>query len=786
MFRELMTAIGRDLNSRPMSTCRGLIKELRDEGEIVMFKGNQSTTYTAAVHRQTLKDLLTKASDQVDPNLSPRAGRRTQVGKSRAVESINEKHFSRIRTVCRAVAKYRFPDAKRSVLDSKLADFGSELFVWNEQDQDWTKFLDLVRKASQDKSQATRRQYISAARQLLDLAATHGWISRTTRHDPDYRPVPAEWAELFNEWRETLMGSGAEQIYSSLIVLFEGCSQCGFHPRGAEWEQVIEHLEDRFKAGGLTVGNPKKVRALYRKARKLSLLAGPDWNGHKRQRMAATTLVRSSAIDQAAAAYGRKKKPEERSPAIRAALEGRQVEWPSEFAAYENGLLSGPYGLKSALTYFSLSGSEADIAGFPHRAFPRNQIRNGRAATKRAWTTSTVRNKLQIVLHCAGWMQENLQGVDWKRDDLRALLDLNHLGAYRKAIYAGRLSTKRALIAKLSVLARLASPFMEAMALKNRDDELADRMAKVSTTLCSQRVLGGRVSWVSSLKQELDVDERSTTQRKNAEIIERVWTRNGQAARFAYQQFRRVRKGLVELLERDHGKLGDQIRAIEKGRDSARSWAREVQEALFWQEQTVVPLRAATLKLLDLEDRHHTSDFRRVWAEIPAWKMKETGNGDFRPNFTKGGDGYERSLYRLYTMAGGAREILLTDKAGRVKNRPMFWVPDVQKFKRERFDSSGLSRLMRRGIKRVLERLEDPLDGVDYEYLEEELKAEKCFGTHSFRHSFATYMVRRGHLQAAAKYLHHKGLKTLQEVYSGTTAAHYDVAEILSSVDADE
>lgn len=758
---------------------RRLLRRPMEEGRIVMFKGGRSASYTCPVHQQTLEDLLKRAKGEIDPDLTLKPGRRTRKKDTRAVEAINPKHFERIRTACRAVAKHLHPEAKSSQLDAKIAAVGSEYFVWNEQNEDWSAFLELVRDACQNKSKSTQRQYVSSARRLLDLAATHGWISKTALHDRDYEPVPSDWADLFNEWRDHLMGCGTPRLRSSLITLFEACAQCGFHPTEADWDEVIDHLEKQFRAGNWETSVSKRVRALYRHMREIEMVEGPNWDGRIRQHQAATALVRNSAAEEAGNNYGRYKNPDVKSPAVQAALEGRELEWPGEFSRFKNGLLSGPYGLKTALTFFSLTGSEAEIVGLPHRVFPREQIRAPHPKQKRAWTTVTAQSNLKTLLHAAGWMAENLDHVDWSEDDLRTLVKLDNLKAYRRAVYAGQLSTRRSLRRRIVALARIASPFLEAMALKHNNEELADEMAKVSATLSSEKVIDGRVSWRNSLNAEINAD-RTETQKKRAEKIESVWTRNGQAAEYAYLQFRRVREGLLELLERDYGPLADQIEAIHSKQSFDRSWALKVQEALLWQEQTVVPLRAATLGLLDMEDRLHTPDLSRIWAEIPAWKMKVERNGDFHPNFTKGGTGYCRPLYRLYIMDGGARDVLLTDKSGDLKDKPMFWVPDVQRFKRNRFNDGGLRRMMRRGLRRAIRELDDPLNGVSYEYLECQLKENNCFGTHSYRHVFATYLVRQGHIQAAAKYLHHKGLKTLQEVYSGTTAAHYDVADILS------
>lgn len=754
---------GLRVSQKPMS-------KLLQAGEVVRFRAGNRTEYTTPVHRISLADLRDLAAEHVGEG-SGRVGALPKDGPRR-VESITESNLRNIRAMCGKVAAY--VDRSRDPEDV-LQEITGHHFIWDEEEGDWTSFLRLVRKAvdASDVSEETGHRYVGAARKLLHLAATHGWIARTPRHEDDYEPVPAAWADLFNEWREELTGEGLARVRGSLMMLFEACSRLDEHPADGDWEAVIEHVEDWFRATDVPSRERTYVRRTYRSLCESGIVSGPEWDGHARQREAGVTLVPRSAVRWVARRYGAG--PDGSREGISAAITEERFPWEG-WEAYEDGLISGPYGLRRALLFFTASAGDARMLGLTTRAtFPRTRIRGTTYRSKQAWRVATVKRNLSSLLHFAGWMEEE-RGVDWSVSDLRTLLDMEHLEAYlRKAYASDGFTTRYATLRRVGILARLASPYLEKVALDEGDHELADRMQHVSARLSSSVAVDGEASWATILKQDLDEVDSATSQQQKARRIEEEWTGDKSAADFAYQQLCRVLDTSLGDFADEYGELSQQVEAVERGRGGNgrfdREWARRVRDLLYWQDQLIVPLRVSTSRRLNVQDRKHSRDFRRIYARIGAGKMKAPGNGDFDPNYTNGGDGYCRELYRLYVMEGGARQLLRTTDSGQLKEVDAFYVFDVERSSRERMTGAAFRNL----VKRVVRAAEDALGGVTLEELED----ANALGTHFFRHAFGTFMARNGRLEVAALYLHHADLDMLRRVYSAASAADYDVAQYL-------
>lgn len=732
------------------------------------FKAGNQTEYSAPVHRVSLADLIVIAEEHVVTDTG-RVGARAK-DASRKVESITASGLTNIRAMCGTVATFLGPGQDAGQV---LSQVGGEHFIWDAENEEWSSFLRLVRRAvkAADIRKDTGYRYVGAARTLLDLAATHGWIARTPRHQDGYEPVPAAWADLYNNWREKMAGEGLDRLRRSLMLLFEACARFDEHPMDAAWEVVIEHMEDWFRGANISSNERTSVRRTYRALRAQGLIAGPEWDGRARQREAGISLLAQSEIKWVAQRYGTG--PDGTGEGLKAAIRRQHFPWKG-WEAYEDGLVSGPYGLRRAVLFFTAGAGDARVLKLPSRAtFPRVPIRGMTTRSEKAWRVATCATNLSALLHVAGWMARE-RDVDWSVCDLRTLLDLDHLEAFlREAYAADDFITLRSAKDRVQVLARLASPYAEKVALDEEDESLADRMQRVSTKLSSPVAVDGEPSWMTTLKQDLTEENHEAVQRRKALRIEAVWTNQQTAADYAYRQLRRVRDFTLQALGTDYGPLAEQGAAIERG-DTApfdRQWARRVRDALYWQDQLVVPLRAATSRRLNVRDRRHTPDYRRIYAHIDAKKMKSPGNGDFRPNYTHGADGYCRDLYRLYVMSGGAREVLITTSGQISRNIDAFYVPDLQRSSSERVTAS----VFRNIVRRVVRGAEDALEGVSFA----ELHEAHVLGTHFFRHAFATFMARNGRLEVAALYLHHANLDMLRRIYSATSAADYDVAGFL-------
>lgn len=745
------------------------MRSLLEGGHVSQFTAGNRTEYTAPVHRVSLADLLVFAEKQVVAS-TRRAGARGKEA-SRKVESITASTHTNIRAMCGAIAKLLGPGQNP---DQVLQQVGGEHFVWDEQAGEWSSFLQLVRQAVKESSvqKETGYRYVGAARTLLDMAATHGWIARTPRHSDGYEPVPAAWTEIYNDWRKRLSGKGLDRLCRALMLLFEACARLDQHPAEADWESVIEHMEDWFGGTDLSSTERTSVRRTYRALRDSGLASGPEWDGRARQRESGITLLSVSAIKWVAQHYGTG--PDGNGEGLREAIRGRHLPWKG-WEEYEDGLVSGTYGLRRALLFFTAGAGDARLLKLPSRGvFPRERIRGTTRRSDLAWRVSTVEKNLSRLLHVAGWMGREC-GVDWSECDLRTLLDLDLVEEYLREAYASSdFITLGSARHAVQILARLASPYAEKVALDEGDEKLADRMQRVSMKLSSPVAVGGEPSWMTTVKQDLAEEHAEAIQRRKAFRIEDVWTNQKAAADFAYCQLRLILDSTLQALEAAYGPLSKQIGAIERGDSDLfdHKWARRVRDALYWQDQLIVPLRAATSRRLNLADRRHTADYGRIFAHINAKKMKSPGNGDFRPNYTQGADGYCRDLYCLYVMDGGARDVLLTAESGDVKDVDAFYVSDRTRSSSHRLSGSAFRNIVRR----VVRRAEDVLNGVSFEELDE----ANVLGTHFFRHAFATFLVRNGRLEVAALYLHHANLDMLRRVYAATSAADYDVAGFLA------
>jgi hypothetical protein len=730
--------------------------ELLAEGHIVAWRGANRTEYSAPAPARSLADLLELAATAVDDSLPPQSrGRRTSVDEARTVFALNTKAFTRIRTACNAIARYLQPDAKPAQYREVLSGVGTTHFVWDPSAGeggagDWRLMLDLVGRASAD---GTRYENVSAVRKLMDLAATHCWIPRSPRHDPDYQAVPTEWAPVYEEYRLALAGSGLT-VKAGLLALFEGCHRLGLYPGDADWARVIEHMEDHFEAHRVASSRRSEVRRVYNALLSDRTVDGPVWDGRARQRSRGIVLVTAAGTSRIGELYGSD-----------TAQEGLRTKPTWDGFDHLGGLVEGIYGLRRMITHFACEAAAAQAYGVPSRAeYPRVEIRKMGPRSKAAWRAETTSAALQNVLFYAGWLTRE-HGVEFTQEgsDLRVLLDEGYLRLFYDAVLRGEVGTKDRLRRVAQVLARVASPYLETTALDAGNVELADQMASVSAMLASPKAS----SWTSLLT--MSPEERIQRERRKALAVRRAWTRDGDLAEFAHDRLVVVRDELLRQISELAGySLEKQVQLLSENTwHPTRQWARMVRDALYWQDQIVVPLRVSTSKRLDRSERVHASDFGRINAGIPAAKMKTPGNGDLDPNYAvPGACLYSRELYALYVMPGGARDILRTNAEGTLHSVAAFYVPDLATTNARRLDAAWF----RDAVDRVVSSCEHVLgEGVTFA----SLKEAGALGTHFFRHAFATKMVRKGLADVAALYLHQKGTDMLRRVYDASGAGDF-------------
>lgn len=764
-----------------LSTAKGPFRELLTGGEVVAFPAGRATEYTASsVHGVSLRQLLQLADEAVDPDRRDPPGRRTRVDGSRAVERITKKQHERMWTVARKVTRHLYPGAPADQILAKMEQVGSPYFVWDPragdgENGDWRLWLELVAAAS---SPGTRDQDVGTGRQLLDLAASHGLIGRTARHDESYQPVPPHWSSLYAQWRTALSGGNNDSTSSSLMRLLEGCARVGMtDPAGApseHWSRVIDEIDTLFDSEGTDAKRRYGIRKTYNELVGKKLIEGKRWKPAAGRN--ALQLVATRYCHAVAAAYG----IDGPQPALRETAEAeegspRWGDWPWPGFEGLSGLVEGAYGLRRAIVHFTAPADVADEYDVPHRGvYPGQPIRGTSGFSARPWREATVELHLQRLLTYAGWVARERR-IDFSApgSDLRVLLAEDHLLAFRRDVLTRGVLSKNSLERIIKGLAQLASPFCEAVALTQDHEATALAMARVSALLSSPRQVDGKPSWARQLRNA-DRENQTVRRRRKAQHVEKSWTDSGNAARDAYEQLERIRDEALRQLEEMAGRtIAEQLHALESGSwKPTRAWARAVQDVLYWADQLVVPLRVSTSVKLLRSMRKESLDLSRGWAEIPARVMKSEDNGDFDGVYwTSAPSRYPRDLYRLFVARGGARQILRTDVSGRQHPTDFFYVPDVQ-----HTDSLKLSAdAFRAIVVRMVEACEPALSGVSIKGL------KGALGTHFFRHAFGTRMVRAGLLDVAALYLHHADLTMLRRVYSAATAGNFDAGALIAA-----
>ena len=758
-----------------------------DTMESVPEKGGvsgQASTDAAGSGVVTGADLLAFAERHVNDHDEREPGRRATVHGSRQVWDISSKTLERIKTALYEVARHFEPEAGSSPrrLRAALAGHvGPGLLTWDSQAGvggagDWRRFLELVTQAT-----GGSKQYVGAARSLLDLAATHCVIPRTVRHDLDPASESGAWAELREDWIKAIRGR-SDRVHEGVGGLLDGCYRVGIDPterlERKEWGRVIAHLEDHFDIEDIDPRLRSAIRGSYRALLDVKCIDGPQWDATKRRRDRGVMLISTGHLKQIAKDYGREGKQPGVAHASSAHATKQKVEevhpWPG--CEGHSGLIEGPFGLRAALLCFTAPQRVLNDLHLPSpSSWPRSHIRGLTGNSHRRWRIKTCQANLQLIFFYAGWLQRS-KGIDFSQPeaDLRVLLDEANVRAFFRAVCSGTVSTKNQLRRMLVLLARLASPFAEAVAVRLDATELADRFARVSALSNSS----GTVDGFASLNRQISEDLEDTYDRSSeiAREVEDAWTDFQSLAEFAYDQMCCVRETLIRLIEQEGGgTLEELVSQVQDGSlQMSRRLAFLIRGALIWADQLQIPLRVATMSKVDLNDRTHNRRFERLRARIAGWKFKDGKKKPFRPNYRKRpASTYPQWLYRLYVMPGGARDVLRTDRRGVVHQVEAYYVPCLNSTG-TRLSEGAFNNIVRSALKAALDHDPESLGGLRYD----DLVANTS--THRFRHAFATKMVAAGLLDEAADCLRHSSTDMIKRVYSARDERDHDPSASLN------
>jgi integrase len=756
---------------RPLKagTLRSIIHQMIEEGILARFRSKKHTYRPVALDRVSLADLLTEARTQIDPTHRRAAGRRATVGGSREVQTISQRQWERMRSALRKLARSRHPQLS---LEEAMAQPASDLCHWAPDagpggEGDWQRLVAAMERASKP---STRSDDVSAIRTLADLSATHGWIARSERHDPDYTPVPAAWAEVQDSWRIVMREAGYSRAASiSLLLLTAVAELLGDHviPRELtpdDWDRVRCWVEDEMLDRGWPTSGRSQLRMGFQALRAAGLVNAHEWKAYYHREQRARNLIARQDRIRISKAYGREHRGEVPPRARLTAIAGL----PNSLSGLKGA--ESPYGLHQLLEHFTRRGTHLGEDIPARAAYPNEEHRSIRPSTRTAWAEATVFGNLEMIGYVVGWLNKE-RDVDWTTSDLRQLVTPETLNWIFSQASGGKISEDRARRI-LVLLARIASPYLETIATNQGDEEMAREFAHASQLANSpsgaQNGDGSRlVSLASRLREEAYGDDpQIRKRRRKAQAVERAYqfaTGESSAYEGMWKIFRFARR---EFLDRVGVAESSELGSLPT-RSIWQEAGKLLRDLVYVQDQLMVPLRARSSTLITMRMRNPDMS-----AHYPAQIFKVAGNGemDVRYSTPDGAGPYDVHLWHAYSRTGGVRAMEL---ARREEDTDAVYVAFGRETLQVSRGANGEQMLAGRrdhfvgAVRRVLEAAR--LGGLDLD--PQFLIDEGVATTHQFRHAAATWLCGEGRVEEAALLLHHSNLDMVQRIYSGRTAA---------------
>ena len=770
---------------RPMKggTLRSIIKDLIKEGTMNRFREKGHTYRPVALDRVTFGDLLNEAKKQIDPSASKSAGRRATVDGSREVETISLRQWERIRAALRKVTRSRHPKLSRR---EAMAQPASDLFHWAPDEGpggagDWHRLVRAMEQASQP---STRSDDVSAIRILADLSASHGWIPRSDRHDPTYSPVPASWAPIQESWRTLIYAAGLSRAASISMLLLTAVSELfgdAVEPSGItpdQWTRVRAWVEEEMLDRDWHTSARSQLRRGFQVLREAGTVEACEWEAYYHRGKRARTLITRKHRMRIAQAYGRQHREMVKRADRLAAIDA--------LPASLDGLKKhdSPFGLHQALEHFTRKGFRLGRDIPARGVYPNEQHRQSRPSTWVAWTEATVYGNLEMIGYVLGWMATE-EGVDWATSDLSHLGSPDTVSWVFEQTVSGAISEDRGGRI-LALLARIASPYLEAVATKLGDSEMADGFAKASKLASSTHGFedknGSRhVSLARQLKEgtthENEQIEKARAKARKVEKAYRRETGEGSAYKGMWKIFRHARR---EFLDRVGAVSSAELSALEPSSLRARA-GQLLRDLVYFQDQLMVPLRAQSSRLMTLDMRD--PDMSALYPP-EIFKVRKNGSMEARYASPSRSGPYDVDLWHAYVRPGGVRELELERRGEQTDAVYVAFGRETHEMGR---DANGSLMLVGRrdhlcgAVKRVLEA--SRLGGLEID--PQALIAEGVAATHQFRHAVATWLCAKGKIQEAAMLLHHASMDMVARVYAAQTAADGNVV-MIGAMDDDE
>lgn len=648
-------------------TLRRVADRLLADGAVVYLGATRLGYAAAGVVRPhaTLIDLARLAEERFDPAHKPQPGRRGSA-EDRRVERIGTSQRKDIRGAVSLIAERAGGGSAAAVgggwfdWEETGGDGGAGEWCLVKRVKEWSdekhraKFAAREKKWSPDKNTA-RPKLASATRLLLDLAATAGLIEPSLRHSATFAVHAAEWQPHVVAWTEELMTRSRRTCPRKIA---QGCRTLALYatrrseldPAQVEWTAVRDAIEHDHKKEAIRYDLFTHARWAYNALRRYGLIDATEWPTHqsRRESLVSCAVVRASAKT------------------------GDFSGWRTASGALAGPLTTGTYGLRDWARWSrARSDRELKAADLPPREWPRptaeeeRRILKARKADKELFrlSPSVLRNRLHNVALVAGWAERDRK-IDWTQHGLERLVDPDLVVAFAtdRAHRALSIDEDGDFTSSLGsqvcfTLATIASPYLEARALRKGDCTLADQLRQYSNDL---KALGIKYA---------------AEDRKHISSIVAAW--DAGTGRGGWSRLKDLRELLVKEIERKAGmSLDEQILAIAgKKFVPSMTWAVLVRDACVISFLRTIPVRERALVEMKIamwrnEGSATGRGSLRPWEEgIRIWFPKRLTKGKrpyspylFRPRHV--GDpvreaDFRRALWQLYFMAGGAREEVL-------------------------------------------------------------------------------------------------------------------------------
>lgn len=777
-MQELRDAVEQELGIvLPRSPRDGPVGRLTERGEIVQYpakerapgsshgNGTQNVYRAHSVDRVRLREVMELATKSVDPAHRGRRGRKRHTVEARHLEKISPAQYAKIRTMARHVAFYVAETAEDEQEAYELVH-GAYL-MWDPADGldgDWRPFYDLVRASRPPANRVA--DDLGAAKALLDLAASHGLLLRKAASARYV--IPTTWIACQEQWTAAATHPGIAAVLGVNFLLGAIAEVLGpdVSPDRLTQNQaecVVEHVQDRLLAdGSLNSGHKTSVRRSIRRLMETGLFPRCDvnaWDYRQRHRMAAWSSTVTDAIAGSVAS-------EHRGTGL-----DRNPSGYSAWNAFPFPVLADrthPYSLARAVDFHCAKGRERDRLGLRGLgSFPLESARGDSNLTSEYWSEATVRIRLGTLAMYVGWIQR-YKKIDLATASLADLFTLEHLTAYVDDADAGKWSTPDQARRALVTIGLIASPCLQDEALKAGQPDIAEQFFAVSCLATGKGRLtaDGTARWDGRplYKQlgERDGVELSSvnTQKAQAEAVEAAF-REALGVEWAYDGMVMVYEAAQAAVLESIGVPSTTDLLNELSNLSLRPKQLEHLRALsLFNLSLAAPLRTATQRALtiDMVIDHHG---RRWDLAVPAQHLKQDKNGDYNVNLWKdeASTGFDADLMRTYTMGGGVHHQLLNPNGGNQRS-DFLWVNSCARPNTKR--TKVLAGTLNNDIKTVIKLAASRL-GLNAQQVRILLDAVSL---HSFRHAVAGRLVADGRIEDARILLHHKGYKTLLEVYA--------------------